>query len=59
MKRILVTYATIAGSTEVAQAVVEEIARSNVQVDVLIPLLSLGQLVFRQIITKNSTNLAQ
>lgn len=36
MKRILVTYATMAGSTvEVAQAVAEEIARSDVQVDVL------------------------
>lgn len=36
MKRILVTYATMAGSTvEVAQAVAGEIARSNVQVDVL------------------------
>jgi menaquinone-dependent protoporphyrinogen oxidase len=36
MKRILVAYATMAGSTvEVAQAVAEEIARSEVQVDVL------------------------
>jgi menaquinone-dependent protoporphyrinogen oxidase len=36
MKRILVTYATMAGSTvEVAQAVAEEIARSDVQVAVL------------------------
>jgi menaquinone-dependent protoporphyrinogen oxidase len=36
MKRILVAYATMAGSTvEVAQAVAEEIARSDVQVDVL------------------------
>ena len=36
MKRILVAYATFAGSTvEVAQAVGEEIAKSNVQVDVL------------------------
>lgn len=36
MKRILVTYATMAGSTvEVAQAIAEEIARSDVQVDVL------------------------
>lgn len=36
MKRILVTYATMAGSTvEVAQAVAGEIARSDVQVDVL------------------------
>lgn len=36
MKRILVTYATMAGSTaEVAQAVAEEIAKSGVQVDVL------------------------
>ncbi|MCI0395067.1 MAG: hypothetical protein L0332_30575 [Chloroflexi bacterium] len=36
MKRILVTYATMAGSTvEVARAVGEEIARSDVQVDVL------------------------
>jgi menaquinone-dependent protoporphyrinogen oxidase len=36
MKRILVTYATLAGSTvEVAQAVAEEIARRDVQVDVL------------------------
>lgn len=36
MKRILVTYATMAGSTaEVAQAVAEEIARSEVQVDIL------------------------
>ena len=36
MKRILVTYATMAGSTvEVAQAVAEEIAKSGLQVDVL------------------------
>ena len=36
MKRILVTYATMAGSTaEVAQVVGEEIARSGLQVDVL------------------------
>jgi menaquinone-dependent protoporphyrinogen oxidase len=36
MKRILVTYATMAGSTaEVAQVIAQEIARSNVQVDVL------------------------
>lgn len=36
MSRILVAYATMAGSTaEVAQAVSEEIARSGVQVDVL------------------------
>jgi menaquinone-dependent protoporphyrinogen oxidase len=36
MKRILVTYATMTGSTlEVAQVVAEEIARSDVQVDVL------------------------
>ncbi len=36
MKRILVTYATMAGSTaEVAQAVGEEIAKSGFQVDVL------------------------
>ena len=36
MKRILVAYATLAGSTvEVARAVGEEIARSGVQVDVL------------------------
>jgi menaquinone-dependent protoporphyrinogen IX oxidase len=36
MKRILVTYATMAGSTvEAAQAVAEEIARRDVQVDVL------------------------
>lgn len=36
MKRILVTYATMAGSTaEVAQAVGEEMAKGNVQVDVL------------------------
>lgn len=36
MKRILVTYATMAGSTEdVAKAVGEEIARSGAQVDVL------------------------
>jgi menaquinone-dependent protoporphyrinogen oxidase len=36
MKRILVAYATMAGSTaEVAQAVAEEIARPDVQVDLL------------------------
>jgi menaquinone-dependent protoporphyrinogen oxidase len=36
MKKILVTYATMAGSTtEVAQAVAEEITRSGAQVDVL------------------------
>ena len=36
MKRILVAYATMAGSTlDVAQAVAEEIARSDVQVDLL------------------------
>lgn len=36
MKRILVTYATMAGSTaEVAQAVAEEIAKSGLQADVL------------------------
>ena len=36
MKKILVTYATMAGSTvEVARAVAEELARSDVQVDVL------------------------
>jgi menaquinone-dependent protoporphyrinogen oxidase len=36
MKKILVTYATMAGSpAEVAQAVAEEIARSDVKVDVL------------------------
>src|SRR3990172_6609271 len=36
MKRILVTYATMAGSTaDVAQAVGNEIARSGLQVDVL------------------------
>ena len=36
MKRILVTYATMAGSTgDVARAVGEEIAKSGVQVDVL------------------------
>jgi menaquinone-dependent protoporphyrinogen oxidase len=35
MKKILVTYATMAGSTaEVAQAIAEEIARSGVQVEV-------------------------
>lgn len=35
MKRILVTYATMAGSTvEVAQVVAKEIVRSDVQVDV-------------------------
>jgi menaquinone-dependent protoporphyrinogen oxidase len=40
MKKILVTYATMAGSTaEVAQAIAEEIARSDMQVDVL----SLGE----------------
>ncbi len=37
MGRILVTYATMAGSTaEVAQAVGQEIARSDLQVDVLL-----------------------
>jgi menaquinone-dependent protoporphyrinogen oxidase len=36
MAKILVTYATMAGSTaEVAQVIAEEIARSDVQVDVL------------------------
>ncbi len=36
MKRILVTYATMAGSTaEVAKAIGEEIAKCNLQVDVL------------------------
>jgi menaquinone-dependent protoporphyrinogen oxidase len=36
MKRILVTYATMAGSTaEVAQAIGEQIAKSGLQVDVL------------------------
>src|SRR5262245_61273544 len=36
MKRILVTYATLAGSTaEVGQAVAEEIAKSGLQVDIL------------------------
>jgi menaquinone-dependent protoporphyrinogen IX oxidase len=36
MKRILVTYATMAGSTvEVAQAVAEELASADVQVDLL------------------------
>ena len=36
MKRILVTYATLAGSTvDVARAVAEEIARPDVQVDLL------------------------
>lgn len=36
MKRILVTYATMAGSTvEVAEAVAEEIAKSGLQVDVM------------------------
>jgi menaquinone-dependent protoporphyrinogen oxidase len=36
MKRVLVAYATMAGSTvEVAQAVAEEIARGDVQVDLL------------------------
>ena len=36
MKKILVTYATMAGSTaDVAQAVAEEIAKSGLQVDVL------------------------
>jgi menaquinone-dependent protoporphyrinogen oxidase len=36
MKRVLVTYATMAGSTaEVAQAVAEEVARSGLQVDLL------------------------
>jgi len=36
MKRVLVAYATMAGSTlEVAQTVAEEIAKSDVQVDIL------------------------
>jgi menaquinone-dependent protoporphyrinogen oxidase len=36
MKRILVTYATMAGSTaEVAQVVAEEIAKNDVHVDVI------------------------
>jgi flavodoxin len=36
MKRILVAYATMAGSTvDVARAVGEEIAKSDLQVDVL------------------------
>jgi menaquinone-dependent protoporphyrinogen oxidase len=36
MKRILVAYATLAGSTvEVAEAIAQEIARSDVQVDLL------------------------
>jgi menaquinone-dependent protoporphyrinogen oxidase len=36
MKRILVAYATYAGSTvDVARAVAEEIAKSDVQVDLL------------------------
>lgn len=36
MKRILVTYATMSGSTaDVAQVVADEIARSGLQVDVL------------------------
>jgi menaquinone-dependent protoporphyrinogen oxidase len=44
MKRILVAYATMAGSTaEVAQAVAQELARSDVQVDVL-PLSEIKQL---------------
>ena len=44
MKKILVAYATMAGSTvEVAQAVAEEIAGSDVQVDVL-PLSEVKQL---------------
>ncbi|MBI1882406.1 MAG: hypothetical protein HYR94_29890 [Chloroflexi bacterium] len=44
MKRILVTYATMAGSTvEVAQAVAEEITRNDVQVDVL-PLVEVTSL---------------
>jgi menaquinone-dependent protoporphyrinogen oxidase len=44
MKRILVAYATMAGSTvDVARAVAEEIARSDVQVD-LLPLNEVGDL---------------
>jgi menaquinone-dependent protoporphyrinogen oxidase len=44
MKRILVAYATMAGSTaEVAQAVAEEIAGPDVQVD-LLPLSRVGDL---------------
>jgi menaquinone-dependent protoporphyrinogen oxidase len=44
MKRILVAYATMAGSTvDVAQAVADELARSDVQVDVL-PLSEVGDL---------------
>jgi menaquinone-dependent protoporphyrinogen oxidase len=44
MKRILVAYATMAGSTaEVAQAVGEEIGRCDVQVDVL-PIAEVGSL---------------
>lgn len=44
MKRILVTYATMAGSTiEVAQAVAQELASCDVQVDVL-PLSEVRQL---------------
>jgi menaquinone-dependent protoporphyrinogen oxidase len=44
MKKILVAYATMAGSTaEVAQAVAEEIASNDVQVDVL-PLSEVKQL---------------
>src|SRR3954447_4798635 len=44
MKKILVAYATMAGSTvEVAQAIAQEIASSDVQVDVL-PLSQVQQL---------------
>jgi menaquinone-dependent protoporphyrinogen oxidase len=44
MKKILVAYASMAGSTaEVAQAVAQELARSDVQVDVL-PLSEIKQL---------------
>jgi menaquinone-dependent protoporphyrinogen oxidase len=44
MKKILVAYATMAGSTaEVAQAVAEEISKSGVQVDVL-PISEIGDL---------------